>query len=85
MWLWTKGLTVIAFFLCSGMVGRILALLGIGEEDCRAASLAFLLNPLAFFPAAIMGQYDTLCLLLLLLPKGRYAAVLRCNRNSDFI
>ena len=64
---WSKAVGTAAFAGCAVVLGRIAAALGYSETDVHFIPLFFVLNPIAFFAALIMSQYDTLCLLFLLL------------------
>lgn len=74
---WSKGLGTLAFGGCALLLRRLAVALGYPQGDARLAALGFVLHPIAFFAALIMGQYDTLCLFFLLAAllawcQGRY-------------
>lgn len=63
---WSKAVGVAAFAGCAALLGRIAVRLGHPPEDSHFIPLYFVLDPIAFFAAIVMGQYDSLCLLFLL-------------------
>lgn len=68
----------IVFFMCGvALVARLAQEMGADENEQRWASFAFALWPPAFFATMVMGQYDSLCLCVMLLAvlrwlQGRY-------------
>lgn len=73
--LWSKAVGVIAYLGCGILTQKIAGAIE-SESPCETVALAFWLNPIAFFSSMIMAQYDSLCLLPLLLSilfwsKGR--------------
>jgi hypothetical protein len=63
---WSKAVGVAAFGGCAALLVRIAQRLGYTQEDVHWVALFFVLNPIAFFSANVMSQYDTVCLLVLL-------------------
>jgi hypothetical protein len=64
---WAKAVSVGFFLGCGYMVKKISLSLGIEKEKAHMALLFFLFNPIAFFSADVMGQYDSICLFFALL------------------
>ncbi len=64
---YTKALLTIAFGICSTLMYKLARGQGHAEQDAHHSALLFALHPISFFTCIIMGQYDILCLLLLLL------------------
>ena len=64
--IWSKALCAILYCMCAVLVYKICLSLKIAEKRAAFAAFAFLLNPVAFFSPMIMGQYDSLCLFLML-------------------
>lgn len=74
--LWSKAVGVAAYCGC-GFVVRELAKSILPTTDGQTEAAAFLLDPIAFFSAMVIAQYDSLCLFPLLLAvlfwtKGKY-------------
>lgn len=65
--LWTKALGATAFVACGLVLRRLAEKLGAGREQIAWTPWFFWLCPVGFFSALCMGQYDSLCLLFLLL------------------
>lgn len=63
---WSKAVGTAAFGGCAVLLGRIAQALGYHGGDTHFIPLFFVLDPIAFFAALIMGQYDTLCLVFML-------------------
>lgn len=64
--LWTKALGATAFVACGLVLRRLAEKLGAGGEQIAWTPWFFWLCPVGFFSALCMGQYDSLCLLFLL-------------------
>ena len=83
LWIWSKLLPCIFYWLCFKEVFRISKLLSDDNKNTEKASLVYLLSPISFFSAFIMGQYVTLCLLFMLLSirliqEDRYILAMLC-------
>ncbi len=63
---WSKAVGTAAYAGCAVLLGRLARALAFSEEDAHWASLYFLLDPIAFLAAILMGQYDALCMVFLL-------------------
>ncbi|MEA5050390.1 MAG: hypothetical protein VB021_02850 [Oscillospiraceae bacterium] len=66
MWLWAKALPALCGVANALLIGRLVRAAGVPENGGEAA-WALLLNPLAFFIPTVMGQYETICILAVLL------------------
>lgn len=55
------------YFACIPQVQKLALQLGVSEEHSHWAALFFALMPPVFFSSMVMGQYDTICLLFILL------------------
>lgn len=55
------------FIACIPQVRKLAQQLGVSQENSRWAALFFALLPPVFFSSMVMGQYDTICLLFILL------------------
>ena len=65
--LWTKALGATAFVACGFVLRRLAEKMNAGREQAAWTPWFFWLCPVGFFSALCMGQYDSLCLLFLLL------------------
>ncbi len=63
---YTKALSVAFYVGCGYLIKKICEELNISKQASFIAALFFLFNPISFFSAVVMGQYDTLCLFFLL-------------------
>ncbi len=63
---WSKAVGTAAYAGCAVLLSRLARALAFSEEDAHWAGLYFLLDPVAFLAALLMGQYDSLCLVFLL-------------------
>ena len=65
--LWTKALAVAAWVVSGILVGKLAKKLPLSEERASWASYFFWLCPVAFFSVLCMGQYDSICLVFILI------------------
>lgn len=65
--LWCKAVGVAAVLGCAALLRRLGKLLGFDGAFCTWLPLLFCLHPVTLFTVFAMGQYDSLCLVFLLL------------------
>ena len=67
LYFWAKVLTAGSALLCGWLTYRLAKHLGAETGMARFAGLGFVLSPITLFSVFAMGQYDTFCLLFILL------------------
>jgi len=67
LWMWSKVLPCVFYLLCALEVKNISVIVSNDLNEGRKNAIVFLVSPVAFFSAFIMGQYVTICLFFMLL------------------